>query len=75
MREFIVHSHPGSPFGRSVMAALCTELAWTANSRSDHAYALNDGKQPKHGSHKQGHSDRCRSHVLDPSNLLIVIGG
>src|ERR1700757_4788662 len=41
----------------------------------DRSYALGDGKQPKGTGHQQCDADRRRSHVLDPPDLWVVIGG
>src|ERR1700756_531096 len=41
----------------------------------DRSYALGDGKQPEDASHQQSDADRRRSHVLDPPDLRVVIGG
>src|SRR3954447_1912 len=41
----------------------------------ERAYAFGDGKQPEGASHQQRDADRRRTHVLDPPDLRIVVGG
>src|SRR5690349_7930615 len=42
---------------------------------SDETHALGDGEQPRRTRDQQCDADRCRSHVLDPADLGIVVGG
>src|SRR3954463_5738902 len=41
----------------------------------ERAYAFGDGKQPERACHQQRDADRRRTHVLDPPDLRIVVGG
>src|SRR5271154_2074771 len=62
-------------FGRSVICGWCLAYGQTTIACSDNAYALGDREQPEQPRGDQRHTDRGRTHILDPPDLQVVLGG
>src|SRR5271155_628329 len=60
---------------RSVIGGSCLAYGQTTIACSDNAYALGDREQPEQPRGDQRHADRGRTHVLDPPDLQVVVGG
>src|SRR5579872_919903 len=64
-----------SVMGGSCLVAAQTAIAWLDRAHLDRAHAFGDRKQPKQARGDERHADRGRTHVLDPPDLRIVVGG